>query len=177
MDVCSASLVLGRFGLVLALALGVLPAAAQVVPMAPEAEPEIGTTLFQIVVLVGGQEDKEPGANVPANATKALDDIRQFLPYKSYRMVDMALIRSLREGRGLMAGPDGEDYIVEFSNSRTRRARILVEGFKLTDGDRQKNQVLIDTSFEVTMGETIVVGSSKLGGGDEGLIVLFTAIQ
>ena len=35
---------------------------------------------------------------------------------------------------------------------------------------------LIDSRFEVGIGETVVVGTSKLGGGDKGLVVLLTAV-
>ena len=35
---------------------------------------------------------------------------------------------------------------------------------------------LIDSRFEVAIGETVVVGTSKLGGGDKGLVVLLTAV-
>jgi DNA-directed RNA polymerase specialized sigma24 family protein len=35
---------------------------------------------------------------------------------------------------------------------------------------------LIDSKFEMQTGETVVVGASKLGGGDKGLVVLLTAV-
>jgi len=35
---------------------------------------------------------------------------------------------------------------------------------------------LIDTQFEMAPGETVVVGTSKIGGGDKGLVVLLTAV-
>jgi hypothetical protein len=35
---------------------------------------------------------------------------------------------------------------------------------------------LIDSRFEMAIGETVVVGTSKLGGGEKGLVVLLTAV-
>ena len=35
---------------------------------------------------------------------------------------------------------------------------------------------LMDSRFEMVIGETVVVGTSKLGGGDKGLVVLLTAV-
>jgi hypothetical protein len=161
----------GLFCLMLA-----LPAIAQDAPQAPEISTE--THLFQIVVLIGSKEVARPSTDVPANAQKALDDIGQFLPYKSYRMVDTSLIRSAAQGQGLMAGPDNHDYRVQLRYSKGRKTgKIFVESFELVDLNRGSNALLIGTSFEVDLRETIVVGSSKLNGGDEALIVLFTAVQ
>ena len=35
---------------------------------------------------------------------------------------------------------------------------------------------LIDTSFNMDIGETVVVGTSRLGGGDRAIIALLTAV-
>jgi hypothetical protein len=39
-----------------------------------------------------------------------------------------------------------------------------------------KARKLIDSQFEMEPGETVVVGTSKIGGGDKGLVVLLTAV-
>ena len=76
------------------------------------------------------------------------------------------------------AGPDNHDYRVQLTYSKSRKTgKIFVENFELVDLNRGSNALLIGTSFEVDLRETIVVGSSKLNGGDEALIVLFTAVQ
>ena len=165
-------LLIGLFCLMLA-----LPSAAQEAPQVPE--PNIETHLFQIVILIGSKEVTSSSTDVPANVRKALDDISQFLPYKGYRMVDTALIRSAGEGQGLMAGPNDHDYVVRlrYTKSLNKAGRIFVKEFQLSDLSRRSNSILINTSFGVELRETIVVGSSKLNGGDEALIVLFTAVQ
>jgi hypothetical protein len=35
---------------------------------------------------------------------------------------------------------------------------------------------LIDSRFQMEIGETVVVGTSKIGGGDKGLVVLLTSV-
>jgi hypothetical protein len=40
---------------------------------------------------------------------------------------------------------------------------------------RPRSQRLLATSFSMAVGETLVVGTSKLDGGDEALVVLLTA--
>jgi hypothetical protein len=35
---------------------------------------------------------------------------------------------------------------------------------------------LIESKFEMEIGETVVVGTSKIGGGDRGLVVLLTSV-
>jgi hypothetical protein len=35
---------------------------------------------------------------------------------------------------------------------------------------------LIDSQFDMAVGETVVVGTSKIGGGDKGLVVLLTSV-
>lgn len=40
---------------------------------------------------------------------------------------------------------------------------------------RPRELQLLATSFSMTVGETLVVGTSKLDGGDEALVVLLTA--
>jgi hypothetical protein len=153
-----------------------LPAAAQQAPKATE--DNTATHLFQVVVLIGSKEMSKPSTDVPNNVRAALDDIGQFLPYKSYRMVDTVLIRSAGQGRGVMAGPDDHDYLVHLRYEKNGlTGKLFVKDFQLNDPSRNANSILIQTSFEVNLRETIVVGSSKLNGGGEALVVLFTAVE
>ena len=45
-----------------------------------------------------------------------------------------------------------------------------------TDGPQYGSRHLIETTFSVKEGETIVVGSSKADGADGALVVLLTAV-
>ena len=150
--------------------------------------------LFQVVLLIGDKSGSSSVEGVSANVVKALDDIREFLPYKSYRVLDTALLRSAGHVDGLMAGPDGQDYRVEMRIRPGPGNRLSVQGFALIDmgsplpprkqGSSEKipplapraARTLINSSFSLDVGETIVVGSSKLNGSGQALLALLTVI-
>lgn len=153
-----------------------------VIPMAPASAQQASqhaqeTRLFQIVVLVGDMEKGGIDSAVPANTRQAVEDVAQFLPYTSYRLVDTALMRSAKEGQAMMSGPQNQDYVVALSHYKGEKdGKIFLREFQLMDRSND-SRMLIRTSFEVGLRETIVVGSSKLDGGGQALVVLFTAVQ
>jgi hypothetical protein len=180
--------------------------------------------------------------NVPAAARKALTDIRDFLPYKSFRLLDSQW--TLCCGRSAITtrlrGPEDQDYAVELNPSSAGGGKYYVhfslweprglersevttsivaqeralleqqlEEMKKTHGDNHPDVVrlrrridsldsqslasrdaepsrrtsaaslprraIIDTSFTMDIGETVVVGTSRLKG-DKALIALLTAV-
>lgn len=191
------------------------------------------TYLFQVVLLIGDNEGGSSYDGVPKNAMSALEDIRDFLPFKNYRLLDVALMRSDQNADSVMSGPSGEtlDLSLRFeADTSAEPTRLNVRDFRL-NGQRgplaaagvaddpplgrsrgasrsssgvgtaessadhstrvraeyaraasmmaraRRQQYLIQTSFSVDVGETIVVGSSKLDGqGGKAVLVLFTAI-
>src|SRR5205809_274768 len=58
------------------------------------------TQLFQIVLVRGSMNGNEEIVGVPKNAEKAVRDIRDFLPFKSYRVLDTGLLRLEEKGVG-----------------------------------------------------------------------------
>ena len=90
--------------------------------------------LFQLVLLMGSIEGESKLEGVSANVVKALDDIREFLPYKNYRVVDTQLMRSAGRMEGLVSGPEGQDYRVEMGfTANPEQSKILVRRFSLAD--------------------------------------------
>ena len=196
------------------------------------------------VSLVLGDLQAAAGAadNVPAAARKALTDIKDFLPYKSFRLLDSQW--TLCCGHPIVTrlrGPEDQDYAVEINpntagngkwsvrfslweprsaesteatrslvNSAQERAEVerQLEELRKTNGDNHPDVVrlrrrldsldsqsqasrdefarrtlaasmprrqIIDTSFTMDVGETVVVGTSRLKG-DKALIALLTAV-
>ncbi len=129
------------------------------------------------------------GPEIPENAQKALNDLKKFLPFKSYQLVDGAWL-SATEGRSSqarLAGSNGAAYKVELrfrSTADSQPPSLFVEAFKLDqemvvqmkEGPQYGGRRLIETSFSVKEGETIVVGTSKADGADGALVVLLTAV-
>ncbi len=154
--------------------------------------------MFQTVLLVGSTEGKSDLSGVPANVVQALEDVRQFLPYKNCRLIDASLLRSNGEARGLLKGPEGRDFelMFEFREDQSGTLQIRKFGIDTLVAQPQNRMVtengktriehdppswvrrnVIATSFTIEVGETIVVGTSKLNGTGEALIVLFTAMR
>jgi len=184
-----------------------LPRAATAPAPEPRTQPgaetppptERRTFTFQLVLLAA---ETTPGAtqfeNVPANAQKALADVKDFLPYKSYRLLDLAWLRSSRAAEAQLAGPDGRTLSasIAFVTSREARDRIDVQRLvvvespalpaMLLEAPRQDGaptavapraiRPLLETSFGMRAGETVVVGTAKLDGPSKALVVIVSAI-
>jgi len=196
---------------------------------------------FSVVLLLGDTQGAASGDGLPvvAGQRKALADVKDFLPYKSYKVLDTQWLRS---GSTRIKGLDDQEYDLEVTDmdlvipSPVRRSGVVKVAFKLqevglvADGRedfarlsqaatlekmlalkeqelaafktgrfngsnpqtigateieiaRLKKEIrlararkLIDSTFEMSPGETVVVGTSKTGGGDKGLVVLLTAV-
>lgn len=199
--ICLATLLLSGTGLV----------SAQV-QRVPEDPPD--TRLVQINLLAASKSGDSDLSDLPANTRKAIEDIKDFLPFKSYKILDTSLVRALvptpdrggRPAKTFMTGPDGSKLQVELRMVAEKgSSEIYVNQFEvgpdvmsrfrpmtLTPQQRQQADTeapaiapraelldmgaLISTSFTAHLGQTVVVGSSRLNGGDEALIVLFTAL-
>ena len=142
--------------------------------------------LFQIVLLVGDHDGETELKDVPPNVLPAVDDVRQFLTYKHYRFVDSAVMRSNGKAEVSMTGPENQQIDVKFAFHLAQvdeagKRKIQVRSFEVGAIDAPPNDQgwhgVLETSFGVDAGETIVVGSSKLNGSDRALIVLFTAVR
>ena len=179
---------------------------------APEEIPD--TRLVQINLLAASKSGDSDLSDLPINTRKAIEDIKDFLPFKSYKILDTSLVRALvtsprrggRMAKTFMTGPDGAKLQIELSLTGEKNSNELyVHRFEVgqdimsrfrpmpltPEQERQVNPgapaiapraelldmgALISTSFTATVGQTVVVGSSRLNGGDEALIVLFTAL-
>lgn len=223
---------------------------------------------FSIVLVLGDLQDGSLPDNFPAAARAALGDLRDFLPYRSYRLLDTVWIAGsttqLFRATTRLRGAEGQTYEVsltsspagepaqsslqtkfvmrdasgasrsglnpdhtEVRNAERRAAQLKAELLQLqttravlqreiTDNytgsleerkaildqtmlkirdlriaidARQEEldalevnapgsagQILIDTSFSMRLGETVVVGTSRVGG-DKALIALLTAVR
>jgi hypothetical protein len=172
-------------GLPLAASDAEAPAAA---PPPPASSANGGhTQLFQVILLRGATSGSEELTGLPKNAEKAVKDVRDFLPFKSYKLLDSALLRIDESGKTQLEGIPPQQYEVFFAFRPMAGNKLSIWTFRLVavkpKGSTplpsgvapEAERALIDTSFTVDLGETIVVGSSKLGGS-EALVVLFTAL-
>ena len=194
---------------------------------------------FSVILLVGDTQAAGSDTLPPApGVRKALADVKDFLPYKGYRVLDT---QWMRNGSTRMKGADDQEYtvdvtsedIVELPPFQKKKEGWLNVEFKLVEagaavmpgeefarsmqaaelekelaslkanmadlqtkvGERHpavlqlqariadlvkrirtaRSRKLIESKFEMAIGETVVVGTSKIGG-DKGLVVLLTSV-
>jgi hypothetical protein len=214
---------------------------------------------FSVVLVLGDLQNGTIQDTVPAAARKALTDMKDFLPYKGYRLLDVQWTLCCGRGSSTPAisrlrGADGQEYELSLATDLDSRNRLGVR-FVLREpaatvaheetqsesiGELQRelvrleqelararktaqarfdvgtggplnedknlqnmqsrlseikirlaeardrrvaqsrksssNRAVIDTSFTMDIGETVVVGTSRLAGGDKALIALLTAV-
>jgi hypothetical protein len=132
--------------------------------------------LFNIA-LVLADIDPAAGAPLPHGLEKAIDDVRAFLPYHSFRLVDAGLVRTDRGGHVTLKGPGDVQWSADFELGDMSDAGLLIDRFVLQPAQPQ-NSARAGTlrgSFRIKRGETVVVGSAELADAQKAVIVLFTA--
>ncbi len=149
------------------------------------------TQSFQLLLLAASTHKGTGEPDVPASAQKALADLRGFLPYKDYKLLDSTWLRATqdRPTEGRVVGRGDQGYAVKLRFRTTGSDQMFLDHFELNeelmtarpaaDGKNGVGHVprdLISTSFSLKKGETIVVGTSKLDGSEEALVVLLTAV-
>ena len=215
------------------------------------AEPPVKATVaspqgYSVVLVLGDMQNASAAdSNVPAAARKALGDLKDFLPYKSYRLLDAQWILGSQRTVSRLRGANDQEYeltlrgvlnagklVVNFrlaepgpvvgvkpaadADSRAgrrasledalRAAEAEVERLRASSGEKRAEAIaasrekiaaiqkeleqekalrdaltriggrsIIDTSFMMDVGETVVVGTSRVAG-DKALIALLTAV-
>ncbi len=212
-------------------------------------QPVLGLQGFSVVLVLGDMQGSATADNIPAAARKALGDMKDFLPYKSYRLLDSAWILGSSNLAARLRGPEDQEYRLNlFAGASRDDSKPLSLTFQLSEGETPKaatgpegegaaskaqvvdliakrnaaeqtlrdlqaarnekhpdvvkaesdlkqltRQIgelqgrvefkkmgggccIISTGFTMDVGETVVVGTSRLRGGDKALIALLTAV-
>jgi hypothetical protein len=203
---------------------------------------------FSVVLVVADLQASTAPDDVPPAARRALADMKEFLPYKSYKLVDAAWILGQSTGNTntRLRGPEEQEYEVSLATSRGEGGgvgvrftlkeagvseQVVAEMAHIADKQREVEKMerevaslrqklaearrnnqedaakelrvqieaaerrqrstsmtyssrmagrggrtVIDTSFTMDVGETVVVGTSRLRGNSKALIALLTAV-
>lgn len=166
------------------------------------------TQRFQIVLLGASTKPNGSPTDLPAGAQKALQDLRDFLPYKSYEMLGTAWFQATQGDMsfGQLTAQGEQIYAYRFRFSKAgidEQTKLFVDTFMLDresgtprppspasekeKGEGQptpsplappapRSRTVINTSFGLGVGETVVVGTSQLEGSGDALVVLLSAI-
>lgn len=147
------------------------------------------TKAFHIIVLSAGTMTTDQDLDIPDGARRALSDFAEFMPYSSFEVLGSGLLRTSRRAQTTLPGPVEFSVGIVFRPVSEPQAPILIEEFEISQEiqatytpsgevarDAFSRQVL-QTTFTIAPGETVVVGTSKLEGDDDAIIVLLTAIR
>lgn len=131
------------------------------------------------VVLVVGEPSGSGGSDdVPAAARKALDDLKSFLAFKSYRLVDAAIIGAPSQTQASTLRLKGLDpQLFELSLGRGTGTPASSLDVALRElGSSKSASAVMSANVQMAAGETVVVGTSRIGG-DRALILIVSALQ
>jgi hypothetical protein len=125
------------------------------------------------VVLLEGDVQGTTTDDVPAAVRAALADMKDFLPFKSYRLFDVGLIRAPIVGEEAVMKLRAPDLAVPqtiVSLKVIDTAPKLGVRFRLESASH-----VIDTTLSMDVGETVVVGTSR-NRANKALIAVLTAV-
>lgn len=141
------------------------------------------------IILLRASTGTEAVPELPEDAVRALGDAARILPYRHFERIDSAWLRTDRQAQARLGEAGAFSVELAIEGSSTDPERVLVEYFQLAYqpyvrdeetgapvfvGDKRN---LLASSFGVRIGETVVVGTSRVDGADEALIVLFKAVR
>lgn len=141
------------------------------------------------------------GSSAPADKSDeslqndpVIKELKGFLPYRSFNLLDANLIRTIDNERAQMTLGKSAEFILELRPKYTKdgeseyiqtelRLTVLkkagpvtnIDGISITPPGEPKAQHLIQTELTIKSGDKTVVGVSKLDGGDKGLILILSA--
>lgn len=164
-----------RLAGIVILVLFALPGTGFTQTPSPAPKPVPAITGFHIAVLLADNKPGEAVEGLPASVNKALTDARQFLRFKNYRMLDTAWLRGMGYLRARVVGLAGREYSASIVSGQ--KGALLDVEFKLRDYPGAEGAIpVMETGFQMTVGETVVVGTSRVTGTEQALVFLLTAI-
>lgn len=166
------------------------PTHAKISAALAEAQAVPSAQVFQVTLIEAENNGDRGLRNVPEPARAALADARSFLPFNGYKLLGTAMLRTNDSAAAMVSGPQGGEYNCEINFYHAinrdghqlvlRRFRLARMPPKMDNGQYVEGASAVDvlnTSFGMRPGETVVVGTSKLEGANKALVVLLTALE
>jgi len=130
-----------------------------------------------VFTLAMGDVQAGAGSTFTAAASKSLADLKDFLPYKRYTLLDTVYKIGLMGPTIQMKGSDDQKYeliTIQYPPPGSGNRAAMKLQLRAVSG-AERPAFLIDTSFEIDLGETVVVGTSRLDG-NRALLLLVTSV-
>ncbi len=145
----------------------------------PSPKPK-GVDGFHLVLLAAHTNEAKWMPQLPSGVMKALRDASEFLPYKGYVLVDEAFVRGrgASEQRVALRYPK-VDYLatVEAGELSTTGARVVTVSLTEIAPVISGGVELLNATFSASDGETVVVGTSRVRGSQQALVLLVTLVR
>ncbi len=155
------------------------------IPAASDAQDQERETHSFWIAIVSARPGPAAMPDLPEDAERALTDVANLLPYSAFELIDTGWIRTLFSGNTRLGDAGAFEISLHFEPTSDPMS-LFVEGFRVDYREyrRQDDVVvrsdvtmnLLGTQFGIKLGETVVVGTSRLDGQDEALIVLVKAM-
>lgn len=143
-----------------------------------------GLRSLSIVLLSGEMEGPAVSDEVPAAARKAIEELRDFLPFKSYRLYDSGLVGmpsdTLPAVVRLHGGTNAQLFEATVSKPAASPSldvslRDLAGSQTLKGASGLPLATVMAASIRVNSGESVVVGTSRVRG-DKALVLVITGL-
>jgi hypothetical protein len=149
------------------------------------------TQAFRVILLRADRDGSMP--EVPADALAALEDLRQVMPYGGFTVIDSGWLRTSSAGSTSLGEAGSFGVQLVFSGDPRQSDALLVEAFELSHSQVYWENLddpgsiprahlgdtthVLSSQFGINVGETVVVGTSRMNGDGEALVVLLTALE
>lgn len=131
------------------------------------------TQEFRVILLEATREGTLP--DLPEGARQALEDLVQVLPYRGFRQVDMALMRTADYASTRIGEAGAFTVELRFQGDPRRHPGLQLD-FEFRHSFGETRQIM-SSSFATEVGDTVVVGTSRVNSGEEALVVLLTPLR
>ena len=164
---------------------------AEVEALLNERDVPPATQEFRVILLAASRDGEQP--DLPDDVREAVQDLRSVLAYTGFRLIDSGWLRTSEYASTSLGEMGSFEAQLNFQGDPRRDGRLLVEldishrpvierempeGYTGTPpsflGDVRR---LLTSQFGIEVGETVVVGTSRVNGGDEAIVVLLTALD
>ena len=117
-----------------------------------------------------------------ASELRAIADLKKLVPYREFALLDATTITTLEDAQSMLLMSERARYetLLRVRPSGAADGSVTTE-FRLRVASSmahglEKGTTVLSNSFNITPGETVVVGSSRIGG-DNAIVVLVTYLD